>query len=67
VEQPASIGIVYMFDDFRLDKSRRQLLRQDAVGKALLHTIGEIRELLQPAFSHSACNGIACSRRRRCQ
>lgn len=33
VEQPASIDVVYLFEQFRLDRSARQLLQQDNRGK----------------------------------
>jgi class 3 adenylate cyclase/DNA-binding winged helix-turn-helix (wHTH) protein/tetratricopeptide (TPR) repeat protein len=32
LDQPASVATIYLFDQFRLDKLERQLLRQDAPG-----------------------------------
>ena len=40
MEQPSSIGIVYIFDHFRLDKHGRQLVRQGIDGKAVPMFLG---------------------------
>jgi DNA-binding winged helix-turn-helix (wHTH) protein len=42
VEQPTSIGIVYIFDHFRLDKPGRQLVRQGTDGKATPMFLGTL-------------------------